>query len=207
MFYQVLVPEKQHHLLRFLWWPNSNLDKGLQEFVITVHIFGAVSSSSANFALKRTATENETTYGTEAADTLRNDFYVDDILKNCNSESEAIELLENVVGMCARGGFRLTKIGSNSRLVLQAVEKDEVGKVFKGLNLDTNVLPIERGLDFNWCIQNDCFGFRITLKDRPLTKRGVLSSIRSLYDPLGLASPFLLQGKLLLQQLCAEKKE
>jgi len=48
---------------------------------------------------------------------------------------------------------------------LQAVEKDEVGKVFKDLNLDTDVLPIERALGVPWCIQNDCFGFRITLKD------------------------------------------
>jgi len=101
MFYQVFVPEKQHHLLRFLWWPDGNLDKRLPEFVMTVHI--AVSSPSCeNFALKRTATENEITYGTEAADTLHNNFYVDDILKSCKSESEVIELLENVVSMCAR---------------------------------------------------------------------------------------------------------
>lgn len=34
-------------------------------------------------------------------------------------------------------------------------------------------------------IETDAFQFRITLKDRPLTHRGVLATVSSIYDPLG----------------------
>ena len=38
-----------------------------------------------NYALKRTAEENEKKYGTEIAHSLRENFYVDDLLKSINS--------------------------------------------------------------------------------------------------------------------------
>ena len=58
-----------------------------------------------------------------------------------------------------------------------------------------------------WCIEDDNFGFRIELKDRPLTRGGILSTISSIYDPLGLIAPFLSHGKIILQQLCRDKKD
>ncbi|KAK3746502.1 hypothetical protein QZH41_001765 [Actinostola sp. cb2023] len=42
------------------------------------------------------------------------------------------------------------------------------------------------------------------MKDKPLTRRGILSTVSSIYDPLGLAAPFLLRGKQVLQLLCKE---
>ena len=49
---------------------------------------------------------------------------------------------------------------------------------------------------------NDVIKSKIGLKDQPLTKPGMLSVISSIYDPLGLACPFLSQGRKLLQGLC-----
>ncbi len=46
MFYQVKVPRHQHSFLRFSWWPDGNLDSELEEYCMSVHIFGAASSSS-----------------------------------------------------------------------------------------------------------------------------------------------------------------
>ena len=89
---------------------------------------------------------------------------------------------------------------------MQTINKEEVGKEFKELDLSKDLLPVERALGVHWSIENDCFGFRITLKDKPVTRRGILSTVSSIYDPLGFASPFLLQGKLILQQLCADQK-
>ena len=43
------------------------------------------------------------------------------------------------------------------------------------------------------------------LSDRPLTRRGILSTLSSVYDPLGLISPVVLVGKQILQQLCADQ--
>ena len=44
----------------------------------------------------------------------------------------------------------------------------------------------------------------MTLKQKSWTRRGLLSVISSAYNPLGFATPFLLQGKLLIPQLCKE---
>ena len=46
-----------------------------------------------------------------------------------------------------------------------------------------------------WNIKTDTFGFKISLKDKPATKRVMLSELSSVYDPLGLTSPFILKGR------------
>ena len=56
-----------------------------------------------------------------------------------------------------------------------------------------------------WCAESDSFRFRIELHDRPLTRRGVLSTIGSIYDPNGYLAPVTLRGKQILQQMCKDK--
>ena len=48
------------------------------------------------------------------------------------------------------------------------------------------------------------FGFNLyaTKTAKPVTKRGILSTVSSVYDPLGMAAPFVLGGRLILQNLC-----
>lgn len=74
------------------------------------------------------------------------------------------------------------------------------------LDLTTDHLPIERALGVQWAVESDTLGFRIILKDKPFTRRGILSTICSVYDPLGIAAPFLLVGKKILQDLCRMKR-
>ena len=72
-------------------------------------------------------------------------------------------------------------------------------------NLDFGHAPIERALGVQWCISSDTFGFSIAIKDRPATRRGILSVVSSVYDPLGFIAPFILPAKILLQELCKKK--
>ena len=44
MFYQVRVPTEERNLLRFLWWPDGDFGQELEEYKMTVHLFGAASS-------------------------------------------------------------------------------------------------------------------------------------------------------------------
>ena len=72
MFYQVKVPDDQLKYLKFLWWPDGNLEADLEEYEMTVHPFGAVSSPScANYALRRTANDNEAQFGPAIANVLK----------------------------------------------------------------------------------------------------------------------------------------
>ena len=59
-----------------------------------VHVFGAVSSSTcANFALRKTADDNEVMFSTPVADVLRNNFYVDDLLVSEKDVGAAVNLM------------------------------------------------------------------------------------------------------------------
>ena len=50
---------------------------------MNVHVFeGTSSPSCSNCALRRTARDNEVKYDPEVSETLRNNFYVDDLFKS-----------------------------------------------------------------------------------------------------------------------------
>ena len=52
---------------------------------------------------------------------------------------------------------------------------------------------------------NDKFIFGGVLKDKPTTRRGILSLVISVYDPLGFLASVVLPAKKRLQDLCREK--
>ena len=207
MFYQVLVPAEQRDFLRFLWWPNGDMNGTLVEYRMTVHPFGAVSSPScSNYTLRKTASKNEADVGTAAAETMHRNFYVDDCLKSVSTKAKAKDLISCLQQACGKGGFRLTKFICNERDILETVPEEERSKDVKTLDLNYDDLPIERALGVHWCVESDTFGFRILVKDKPLTRRGILSIVSSIYNPLGFAATFALIAKKLLQDLCREKR-
>ena len=132
MFFQVKVKKEHQNFFRFLWWPNGDLSQELQEYCMTVHLFGAGSSPEcSNFPLKRTAEDGEKEFGARAAETLKKNFYVDDVLKSVPTEKDAIELVRAGKGVCSKGGFKLTKFVSNSREVMMSVPPEDRAKEIK----------------------------------------------------------------------------
>lgn len=114
-------------------------------------------------------------------------------------------LCRNLKAICLKGGFRLTKWISNSRGVLTAIPEKEMAKELKDLDLDQDLLPIERALRIQWCVESDQFKFRIAIQDKPPTRRNILSLVSSVYDPLGFLAPVVLPAKKTLQELCRLK--
>ena len=205
MFHQVHVNEEHRDLLRFLWWEQGDTSREPTEYRMTVHLFGATSSPGcANLALRTAANDGVNEFGVETASFIKENFYVDDGLKSVPTVPEAIDMIRNSTEMCMRGGFRLHKFMSNSKEVVESTPMESRAKEIKELDLNRDLLPSERVLGVEWNIENDAFKFRITLKDKPLTRRGILSTVSSIYDPLGIAAPFLLRGKRILQLLCKE---
>ena len=47
-----------------------------------------------------TVIENKEKFGAEAAQTLQNNFYVNDLLKSVANEDIAVQLIKKVTGMC-----------------------------------------------------------------------------------------------------------
>ena len=63
-------------------------------------------------------------------------------------------------------------------------------------------MPVDRTLGIQWNIEEDKLDFKVKLKEKPMTRKGILSIISFIYDPLGLVSPYLLKGMKILQNLC-----
>ncbi|XP_072768487.1 uncharacterized protein [Nerophis lumbriciformis] len=206
MFHQVKVSDKHVDYLRFLWWPDGDMQQDLTEYRMKVHLFGAVSSPScANFALRKTAEDNEAHFPPEVTDTVRHNFYVDDCLRSIPTEQEAVQLVKDLTALCQMGGFTLSKWISNSRAVLISIPQEHRAKEIKELDLDKDNLPMERALGLHWCVETDVFKFTVVVPERPHTRRGILSVVSSVYDPLGLLGPFTLPAKMIMQELCKEK--
>ena len=61
------------------------------------------------FGFKQAANDGEEEFGTEAADFIRRNIYVDDGLKSLSTVSATTRLIQNNQAMCAKAGIRLHK--------------------------------------------------------------------------------------------------
>ena len=136
---------------------------------------------------------------------VENDFYVDDLLKSVPDDNDAIQLASDLMAPLQRGGLRLTKWINSIKEVLATIPESE--RADPMLNLSIDKLPISRALGLQWNVEQDVFQFKIVDVDKPETKRGILSTVASLYDPLGFAAPVTLLAKILLQKLWRTKAE
>ena len=205
MFYQVRVPKSDQDCLRFYWWPSGNHNKEPEVYKMVVHLFGAVSSPSCcNMALLKTAEANKDVLPA-ASMAIRDNFYVDDLLKSVESEEEALSLVQDLINLCQKGGFRLAKWVTNNQHILENIPLSEQSKGQKDLTFDK--LPTERALGVSWRIQEDLFNFDFGDMSVVPTRRNILSVVCSIFDPLGLAAPYILPAKILLQDLCRNKSE
>ena len=132
-------------------------------------------------------------------------FYEDDILKSLPNEPDAIRLLNELIDLLTREGFRLTKCTSSSTKVLAAIPTS--ARADPPLNLDLDKLPVDRALGLQWKVEEDVFEFKVIDLEKPETKRGILSTVASLYDPLGFAAPVTLIVKSLLRILWQSKAD
>ena len=154
MFHQVRVPEHDSSFLRFLSWNDGNLAKEVHEYQMLIHLFAAISSpASANFALRRTASDNKYCFPGDVINTVERNFYVD--------ETAAITHVHELQALLSRGGFKLNKWISNSRRVIEASPAHERRAALKKLDLYKNELPSQRALGLQCCVESNTFTFNI----------------------------------------------
>ena len=103
--------------------------------------------------------------------------------------------------MLATANLRLHKVVSNSVHVMEAFPAKDHAKNIKDLDLRCDVLPLQRSLGVQWDIEKDHFTFYVSLPEKPFTRRGVLSVMNSVCDPLGFVFQSSWKGKPILQQL------
>ena len=198
MYHQIKVKESDQDALRFVW--RNTPEEEIDDHKMTVHIFGKIDLPCiANWVIKRTASDQSNKYPVNIINTIHEKFYMDDYLNCFSSEERAIDTIQKVISILSNGGFRLTKWLSNNKNILKSVPPTERSP--KIVNLDLENIPVERALGIIWNPQRDMLRIKGVTKNVVLTKRGLLSFISSIYDPVGLIAPVTLEPKLIIQDL------
>lgn len=189
--------------LQFLWLTDS-YDEPPDVYAMNVHIFGATSSPCvANSTLRRVGYDNANDLNTSVVEAVKKSFYVDDALPSFSDEPSAASLAADLVNILDCGGFHLTKVMSNSKKVLTTIPTER--RATPELDLDLDELPVERALGVHWFVESDELRFENKKLHHPETKRGILSTICSLDDPLGFATPVTPTARSLIQDLWKAK--
>lgn len=194
MFYQIKVCPTDRDVLRFLWWPGGDLTRAPKTYRMTVHPFGGVwSPSCASFTLQQVLDCGPK----PTAQLARQNFYVDDLLLSVDTEEEAVGISQTLRHLLWEGGFRLTKWTSNSRDVLLSIPEEDRNPTIQNVNLDLDNLPVERALGVLWELALDTLKVKVNPPSKPHTRRGLLSVMSSVYDPIGVLAPFTIRAKML----------
>ena len=127
--------------------------------------------------------------------------YVDDVLYSFETVDEAIQLRHELSELLAMCNFKLRKCSSNDSTVLNDIPTEDR---LQSLEIhDTEESPKIKTLGVLWESTSDVFTFRVQPPnvDMKLTKRNVLSTIATIFDPLQFLAPFTLRAKILMQEI------
>ncbi|XP_028996228.1 uncharacterized protein LOC114849211 isoform X1 [Betta splendens] len=208
MFYCFVVREDHRDYLRYLWFEDNDITKNVMEYRMKVHVFGnSPSPAVAVYCMRRAAQDGEREYGSDARHFVERQFYVDDGLTSVATAEDAIDLFVRTKNMLAEFNLRLHKVASNCSQVMEAFTAEDRASNLKDLDLGVDPLPVQRSLGLCWDLQTDSFTFSVSAEVKPFTRRGVLSTVNSLYDPLGFVAPIIMQGKAIVRELSSEERD
>jgi len=131
--------------------------------------------------------------GEDSANFVKNVFYVDDCSKSVSPPEAVISLIKKTKSLCEKGGFNLHKFISNHKAVIDTIPHKDRSKDLQDLDITKGILPVERALGVQWCVESDTLQFRVEVKDKPLARRGILSTVSFVFDPLGMLHQIILQ--------------
>ena len=81
-------------------------------------------------------------------------------------------------------------------MVLKSLQENQRRKGVKDADLSSGELPVDVALGVRWNIDENTFGSKTAVEEKPLTCRGLQLTLSSVYDPL--AAPFILEGCIII---------
>ena len=196
-----LAPEDQNSL-RMLWFEDNDVTKNPVTYKFDFHAYGLRSSPYvAEFVLNEISRMIKSQVSPETTKTLENSFWVDDLFKCFRSLSTAKITMTELISKLASFNLRLRKIATNCKELQNIFPTSEWASTVRDLDLDQDALPVQKVLGVQWDTNLDVFKLKIDLRDKPRSRRGMLSVLHSVYDPFGFSCIFILPAKILMQKL------
>ena len=98
MYHQVKLPGNKRCFLQSLRWKDSDSSRVIVDHEMTGQAFGGILSPSySGFTRKKTAADNVKKNGEEVSSILRQNIYVDDMLKSFPSPKIAVDMIHKVI--------------------------------------------------------------------------------------------------------------
>ncbi|XP_062703612.1 uncharacterized protein LOC134286063 [Aedes albopictus] len=197
MYRMVLLCNDHRDICRILWrWSK---EEPLLEYCLNTVTYGTKSASYLATKCVQQLLLSHEEYFPKTVQRAIKGTYVDDVLTGAETIDEAKQLRQELCQIFAAGGFHLRKWASNKPEALEGVpEEDREMKI----HIDFNEPNTIKALGIHWKPCSDEFRFSVQPpKILQPTKRIILSEIASLFDPLGLIAPIIINAKLLMQRL------
>ncbi|UYV60184.1 hypothetical protein LAZ67_1000270 [Cordylochernes scorpioides] len=198
MYRQIRISQDDSEFQRIVWRNDPN-DKIRDYRLETVTYGTSCAPFLATRIIKQLALDEQSRFP-KASKIALTDFYVDDLVTGTCSVDEGKNLVKELYGLLSAGGFELRKWTSNVPDVLSLLpnhlRSTNTNIEFEDSKEFVNVLGLQ------WQPRTDGFTFKgIALPLNSMTKRGILSQVAKIFDPLGWISPFTTTIKLILQEL------
>ena len=157
-------------------------------------VFGATCSPDcAIFVLQKCANDNRQQHP-KTFDSITKQFYMDDFIQTFSTEKEAANTATELKHVLKTGGSNLNKFLNNNTAVLGNILEDD----------RSGGLKFQRILVKTWNPESDQLLFakpKLSFEKENITQRKLLSMAASLFDPIGIISPFAIRLRCILQKV------
>ncbi|XP_050524447.1 uncharacterized protein LOC126896054 [Daktulosphaira vitifoliae] len=196
MFRQIQIREEDCVYQHILW--RQFPDYEVQEFELLTITYGLTSSPYLSIRCLHELDMREGHKFPVAKGSLIHNTCVDDIIIGRDTEEELLVAQDHIIRLLSTAGCTLKKWCSNSEKLINRVPPDDRAQRPSFDPKDESTVKV---LGLHWNTQSDTFGYHTNIKETPLTKRGVLSTIAKLFDPIGALGPTILWAKGFIQVL------
>jgi hypothetical protein len=213
MFHQIKVRDADTDALRFMFRFNPN-DR-IRYFKMLVLPFGAKCSPVISQFVKNKVAEQAATEHPETSNAIIHNCYVDDLVISTNSLKQAIKLTTEAKNILHDGGFNLLKINCTNKVALKAIKCCMSNNINNNPKLFSNETE-EKLLGYSINFHSDEIAVIPSLSKIPHdilskrqipTKRQVLQTLMSLFDPIGFVQFLTSKLKLIYHFTCLNKYE
>ena len=194
MYRQINLVENHRCFQRILW--RSSPNNPVEAYELNTVSFGVKSSPFLALRTVQQLAEDEKMSLPLGSEIVKRDMYIDDVVSSVDSINHAVIAYDQLIELFRRGGFQLTKWASNSKQFLDSIPVEN--RSAKVVDFEVDSFKI---LGLQWHPNTDSFSFTLNLLDRTCTKRNILSTVASCFDPLGLLAPVTLLAKLIIKEL------
>lgn len=197
MYRQILI-SPEHRCYQHILWRASPHDELLSYELNTV-TYGVNCAPYLAIRVLRHIAEHDCSTFPSIKQALLFHTYVDDICVGADSEPEVLKLQFDLITVLGRSALELKKWSSNSLSVLETVPPED--RAIGSMPFNEGEVDGVKVLGLYWSHIDDSFIFKFCSDDTVYTKRGMLSFIARVFDPLGLLVPVVLFAKHLMQRV------